>query len=353
MVCARLRLLDHSTMPSVPRSTPSPLQFWSALLAVYLIWGSTYLGIAVAIETIPPFLMAAIRFIVAGGLLLAWDRRRDGPGRALPTALELRDSFIVGALLLAFANGFVGWGEQTVPSGIAAIMIALVPVWFAVLGWLYFRERLPAVVAVAVVIGFAGVALLVWPAGAGANSFDPGGVLILAFAPISWAHGTLYAAKKAHLPSRPLAASGLQMLSGAAVLLVLAALSGELGTFDPGKVSVASLLALAYLVGFGSMIGFTAYGWLVRHGPLSIVGTYAYVNPIVAVILGTLILSEPLSPRTIVASAIVLVAVAIIVSARSRLATSAARRRPPSEEPRLSPDAPRPAPSGRPAAPSS
>jgi drug/metabolite transporter (DMT)-like permease len=340
-------------MPSVPKSSPSPLLFWAALLVVYLVWGSTYLGIAVAIETIPPFLMATIRFVVAGSLLLAWDWRRGGPTRALPTAVQLRDSFIVGALLLAFANGFVGLGERTVPSGIAAIMIALVPVWIAVLGWLYFRDRLPALAAIAVVIGFGGVALLVWPAGAGANQFDPFGILILAIAPISWAHGTLFAARRANLPSRPLMASGLQMLGGAAVLLVLSAVTGELGAFDPAKLSPRSILAVGYLVAFGSMVAFTAYGWLVRHGPLSIVATYAYVNPIVAVALGALILAEPISPRTIVASAIVLVAVAIIITTRGRQARAAARRPVAAETSEVRATTPRPAPSGRPAAPSS
>lgn len=348
-------------MPSVPRSSPSSLLFWSALLAVYVIWGSTYLGIAIAIETIPPFLMAVIRFVIAGTLLLALDRRRGGASPATPGGRELRDSFIVGALLLAFGNGFVGWGEMTVPSGIAAIMIALVPVWFAVLGWLYFRDRLPKIVGIAVVIGFAGVALLVWPAGEGANQFDLAGVIILGIAPISWAHGTLYAARKARLPSRPYMASGLQMLGGAAVLLVLAWLTGEFERFDPGQVSAASILALAYLIVFGSMIAFTAYGWLLRHAPLSIVGTYAYVNPIVAVALGALILAEPISARTVVASAVVLVAVAIIVSARGRLTSQASRPTPAPASPTtaatattpLSSTGPRPAPSEQPAAPSS
>jgi drug/metabolite transporter (DMT)-like permease len=340
-------------MPSVPRSSPTPLLFWSALFAVYVIWGSTYLGIAVAIETIPPFLMAAVRFVIAGTLLLAWDRRRGGLDRALPSRRELRDSFIVGALLLAFANGFVGLGEQTVPSGIAAIMIALVPVWLAVLGWLYFRDRLPPLAAIAVVIGFAGVALLVWPAGAGANQFDPFGILILAFAPISWAHGTLFAAKRAQLPSRPLVASGLQMLGGAAVLLVLSVVTGELQHFDPGTVSLESILALGYLVAFGSMVAFTAYGWLVRHGPLSVVATYAYVNPIVAVALGALVLAEPISARTIIASAIVLVAVAIIVTTRGRRAAPADRQPQASVTSDVSAPGPRRRRSARPAEPSS
>ena len=293
------------------------------MATIYLVWGSTYFGIAVAIETIPPFLMGAIRFAVAGTMLLAWDWLRQPAGRRLPTRRELRDSIIVGTLLLGAGNGFVAWGEMTVASGIAAILIAIIPVWFAVLGWLYFRDRLPRIVSLAVVIGFAGVALLVWPVGDGANRFDLGGVLILIVAPLSWAHGSLYAARRAKLPPRPLTASGLQMLVGAAFLVGAATLAGEPGRFDVASVSTASAVALGYLVLFGSMLAFTAYGWLLRHAPLSLVGTYAYVNPVVAVALGTLVLAEPLSPRTIVASAVILVAVAIIVTARGRLATPA------------------------------
>jgi drug/metabolite transporter (DMT)-like permease len=301
---------------------------WAAMLTIYIVWGSTYFGIAVAIETIPPFLMGAIRFAVAGTMLLAWDWLRQPVGsRRLPTRREIRDSIIVGTLLLGAGNGFVAWGEMTVASGIAAILIAIIPVWFAVLGWLYFRDRLPRIVTLAVVIGFAGVTLLVWPAGDGANRFDLGGVLILIVAPLSWAHGSLYAARRAKLPPRPLTASGLQMLVGSAFLVGAATIAGEPGRFDVASVSAASALALGYLVVFGSMLAFTAYGWLLRHAPLSLVGTYAYVNPVVAVALGTLVLAEPLSPRTIVASVVILVAVAIIVTARGRLA-SPARARP-------------------------
>lgn len=313
-------------MPTIPRA-PAPLLMWAAMLTIYLVWGSTYFGIAVAIETIPPFLMGAIRFAVAGTMLLAWDWLRQPTGsRRLPSRREIRDSIIVGTLLLGAGNGFVAWGEMTVASGIAAILIAIIPVWFAVLGWLYFRDRLPRIVTLAVVIGFAGVALLVWPAGDGANRFDLGGVLILIVAPLSWAHGSLYAARRAKLPPRPLTASGLQMLVGSAFLVGAAAIAGEPGRFDVGSVSPASALALGYLVVFGSMLAFTAYGWLLRHAPLSLVGTYAYVNPVVAVALGTLVLAEPLSLRTIVASVVILVAVAIIVTTRGRLAAPARTR---------------------------
>lgn len=336
-------------MPTDPARVPRSLLVWAALLTVYVVWGSTYFGIAVAIETLPPFLMGAIRFAIAGTLLLAWDWLRDPAARRLPSRRELRDSAIVGALLLGAGNGFVAWGEMTVASGIAAILVALIPVWFALLGWLYFRDRLPRIVAVAIAIGFGGIALLVWPGGDGANRFDLAGVLILVVAPLSWAHGSLYAARRAKLPPRPLTASALQMLVGSAFLTGAAILAGEPARFDPGAVSAASVSALAYLIVFGSMLAFTAYGWLLRHAPLSLIGTYAYINPIVAVGLGTLFLGEPLSPRTIVASAIVLVAVAIIVTFRGRLASPATAA---AEPRRVTAMAPPPAPSGRPAAPS-
>lgn len=336
-------------MPTFTSRVPSAVLVWAALLTVYVVWGSTYFGMAIAIETIPPFAMGAIRFAVAGTILLAWDWLRDPAARRLPSRRELRDSVIVGALLLGAGNGFVAWGQMTVASGIAAILVALIPVWFALLGWLYFRDRLPRIVALAIAIGLGGIVLLVWPGGGGANHFDLAGVLILLVAPLSWAHGSLYAARRAKLPPRPLTASALQMLVGSAFLTGAALVAGEPARFDLGAVSGASATALAYLIVFGSMIAFTAYGWLLRHAPLSLVGTYAYVNPIVAVALGTLFLGEPLSPRTIGASVVVLVAVAIIVTARGRLASPASSA---SERRRVSAVAPQPAPSGRPAAPS-
>jgi drug/metabolite transporter (DMT)-like permease len=294
------------------------LQVWIALVAVYLAWGSTYLGIAIGVETIPPFLMAAARFALAGGALVTWELIRAGRTLRLPSARELRDSAIVGLLLLGIANGFVGLAEQTVPSSIAAIFIALTPAWFAVLGRLYFGDATPRVVVAGVGLGFAGIVLLVWPLGATGGAFDLAGIAVLVVAPLAWAHGSLYAARRATLPSRPLMASGLQMLAGSAALLAEALVTGEPGRFRLEVVSASSIAAVAYLAVVGSLIGYNAYAWLLRSAPLSLVSTYAYVNPIVAVALGTLILAEPLAPRTLVASAITIAAVALIVTARSR-----------------------------------
>lgn len=299
------------------------LALWAALGTIYVVWGSTYLGIAVAIETIPPFIMGAIRFAIAGSVLLAWEILRGGRDFRLPSARELRDSAIVGTLLLGIGNGFVGLAEKTVPSGIAAILIALIPLWFAVLGRIYFREPMPRAVVLGITIGLAGVVLLIWPFGGSADTIDLFGVVILIVAPIGWAHGSLYSAHVAKLPARPLMATSLQMLAGSVALLGEAAVTGEFGRFAPGDISAASLAGLGYLIVFGSLIAFNAYAWLLRNAPLSLVGTYGYVNPVVAVALGSIFLAEPITPRTLIASGVIIAAVAMIVTARGRMARAA------------------------------
>ena len=293
-------------------------QLWAALATLYVVWGSTYVGIAIAIETIPPFLMLAIRFVVAGLLLLVWEIARGDVLRARPTLRQVRDAAIVGALLLGIGNGFVAYGELTVASGIAAVLIALMPVWLAVLGWLYFRERLPVIVVAGIGLGLAGVAILVWPAGGA--TFDAIGIGALIVSPIGWAHGSLFSAHAADLPRRPLTSTAIQMLAGSLALLAESAITGELGHIDPGAVSVSSIGAMVYLIFIGSLLAFNAYAWLLRNAPLSLIGTYAYVNPVVAVGLGAIFLSEPITPRTLLASAVIVAAVAMIVTARGRAA---------------------------------
>ena len=302
---------------------------------IYVVWGSTYFGIAVAIETMPPFLMATVRFAIAGVILVAFDLLRHPEARRLPTRRQVVDTILVGGLLIGIGNGFVTFGELTVPSGIAAILIAMDPLWFALFAWLYFREKVPRIVGLAIVIGFAGTALLVAPTGEGANSFDAVGIAILLLAAVGWSHGSIYSARKAKLPPSALTASGLQMLAGAAATFVEALLVGEPARFHPESFSTASILAFVYLIVFGSMVAFTTYAWLLRNAPLSLVATHAYVNPVVAVALGTVFLAEPLSLRTIIASAIILASVAMIVTARNRLGSPA-----PAEEPATKPDTP-------------
>jgi drug/metabolite transporter (DMT)-like permease len=286
-----------------------------ALGALYVVWGSTYLAIRVAVETIPPFMQSSIRFLIAGTILALVT----APGRAgepRPGRREWRDAAIIGGFLLVGGNGLVALGETTVGSGIAALLIATLPLWVAVLGRLFFGLRLALSTLVGIALGFAGVGALVWPAG-GSAPVDLVGAGILLGSPILWAIGSLYSSR-AHLPARPLVGVAMQMLCGGVMLGVVAILSGEVGRFHPAAVTPASIAALAYLVAVGSLVGFTAYAWLLRVAPLSLVATYAYVNPIVAVALGALILGEPVTPRTLLAGVIIILAVAIIVWARGR-----------------------------------
>jgi len=308
-------------MPTRATAAASRSQLWLGLLVLYIVWGSTYLGIAVAVETIPPFLMAASRFALAGLVLLTWSVARAGGEFRAPSRREWRDSAIVGAALLGGGMGMVAWGEQTIPSGIAALIIALMPVWVAVFGRLFLGERLPGIAIMGIVIGFIGVGILVGPTITGqTGALDPLGLLALLISPISWSLGSLYASHRATLPKQPLVATGLQMVCGAAVLFAFALLSGEPGRFDPSAISRESLIALAYLTVIGSLLAFTVYGWLLRVAPLPWIATYAYVNPVVAVILGTVVREEPLDERTIIAGAVIVGAVALIVTARGRMA---------------------------------
>ena len=313
-------------MAGVPATRgPSAAALWANMAVIYVVWGSTYFGIAVAIETIPAFLMATIRFTIAGLIIIALDLLRHPEARRWPSRRQLVDSFIVGALLLGVGNGFVVFGQSLeVPSGVTAILIEMTPLWFALLGWLYFRQRLPRVVVGAIALGSVGTALLIWPEGEGANGFNPVGILMLLLAELGWVHGSLYSQRRADLPASQLSAAGIQMVAAGAVMVVAALATGEPAGFHPESISTASLLALGYLIVFGSMLAYTSYAWLLRNAPLSLVATHAYVNPVVAVALGTLFLHEPLSPRTIVAAAIILVAVAIIVTARDRLGSGQA-----------------------------
>ena len=271
---------------------------WLGMLVLYLVWGSTYLGIAIAVETIPPFVMAAIRFLLAGGVLLGWSILRAGGSFAWPTRREWRDTAIVGALLLGGGMGLVAWGEQTIPSGIAALLIATMPVWVAILGGLFLGERLPRLAIAGIVVGFIGVAILVGPSAVGGTgALDPAGLAAIIISPMAWATGSLFASHRAVLPDRPLVSTGAQMLMGGLVLASMGIVSGEWQGFQPAAVSMDSLLAFIYLTVIGSLVAFTTYGWLLSVAPLPLIATYAYVNPIVAVILGWIVLQEPIDAR--------------------------------------------------------
>jgi drug/metabolite transporter (DMT)-like permease len=286
----------------------------AAFAAVYIIWGSTYLAIRFAVETLPPLLMAGARFLLAGSILLLWARLRE---RATPQRSDWRTGFISGALLLLGGNGAVVWAEQVVPSGIAALLVAVVPVWVVVLEWLRpggRRPRLPVFVGLA--LGLLGLALLVGPEalhGGGSISLIGAGVLMVGS--FSWALGSLYT-RGAPKPTSGSIGSGTQMFAGGVCLVIVALLLGELPQLDLAHASARSLLGFAYLVTFGSLIGFTAYIYLLSHTTAAKAATYAYVNPVVAVLLGWAFASEPINARTLAAAAVILAGVAIITVTR-------------------------------------
>ena len=279
---------------------------------VYLVWGSTYLAISYGITTIPPFIFGAARFLVAGTVMFAWSMFRGG---TRPTRLHWRNTSVIGILLLAGGNGGVIWAEQTVPSGVTALLVAIVPLWMVVIDWLRPRGVRPTTrVITGVMVGLVGMAVLV-----GFDSFrGTGGIpltsaLVLICASASWAGGSIYA-KHVQLPSSG-TTSGMEMLAGGAALIIIAAISGEFRAFDVATVSRVSALSLLYLIVFGSIVAFSAYTWLVKHTSPAAVGTYAYINPIVAVFLGWLIAHEHVTPRELFGAAIILAAVIIITTA--------------------------------------
>ncbi len=313
--------MDHQPKPTpVPTSAPRDGRVWLGLLTLYVVWGSTYLGIAIAVETIPPFLMAGVRFLTAGLILLAWSMAREGRAFEPPSRREWRDSAIVGALLIGGGMGLVAFAEQTVPSGITALLVAMMPVWVAVFGRVFLGERLPRLAVVGIGVGFVGVAFLVGPSAfGGQGALEPIGLLAVLISPIAWASGSLFASHRAELPRRPLVATGVQMLVGGAILLVVGIATGEVGQIRLGSISAESFAALVYLTVVGSLVAYTTYGWMLRVAPLPFVSTYAYVNPVIAVILGFVIAGEAIEPRTVVAGGIIVAAVAMIITARGRM----------------------------------
>ncbi len=295
----------------------------AAFAAVYLVWGSTYLAIRFAVESLPVFLYAGVRFVVAGAILYVAARALGG---ARPARAHWRDAAIVGALLLLVGNGGVSVAEQTVPSGITAVLVATVPLWMVLLHWWPGGVRPTWPIVAAIVLGLIGVVLLVGPADlAGGGRVDPFGAVVLVIASLGWAAGSLYSRRAT--ASSALLATGMQQLAGGALLLAAGALSGELTSLRPEAFTPKSLLALAYLITFGSLVGFTAYIWLLRHVQPALVSTYAYVNPVVAVFLGWLLAAEPITPRTLLASSIVVGAVAIITTEQARVAARERRER--------------------------
>lgn len=287
----------------------------AAFAAVYIVWGSTYLAIRYAVETFPPFLMAGTRFLVSGTILYAFMRSRGAPK---PTGREWRDSAIAGVLMLCCGNGGVAWAEQRVPSGLAALIVAVVPLWMVVLDAVRPGGVRPAVrVMLGVVIGLIGLVVLVGPATlVGRGAVDATAVIVLMIASFAWALGSVFNRHSVRPPSAGLA-TGLQMLGGSVVMILAGFAMGEGRGFDPRAISAASWIGWIYLVTFGSLIGFTAYVYLLKAVSPAKASTYAYVNPIVAVLLGWAVVGEPVTPRTMVAAAIILGGVAMISLRRS------------------------------------
>ena len=287
-----------------------------AFAAVYIIWGTTYLAIRVAVESIPAFFMAGMRFLIAGLILLIFLRVR---GTAIPHRHYWLPAAIVGVLLLFGGSGLVSWAEKEVPSGVAALVIATMPMWLALLDWLFFQRSRPGKrVTLGLLIGFLGMILLVGP-----EQFTDAGripwlsLFILMLSPILWAIGSLYS-RNANLPPNTFMSTAMQMLIAGIVLLLAGLLTGEARQFDLATISTRSWIAFAYLTIFGSIVAFTAFVWLLKNVQSTKVATYAYVNPIIAVFLGWLILDERLTPLMITAVVIIILAVILITTFKEK-----------------------------------
>lgn len=284
----------------------------AAFAAIYVIWGSTYLAIAFAIQTIPPFLMAGARFLLAGGVLYLWARATGAPR---PRRAQWGWAFLLGGLFFLIGNGAVVWVEQEIPSGLTALIVALVSVWTALLEWARPGGARPSgMVLAGIVLGFAGVALLVLPGRTG-GAVAIGGVLLLVGSTFAWALGSVLS-RTADLPSSTSLVSGMEMLAGGVLLALVSAAIGDWARFSPAAVDARSLLSFIYLVVFGSLVTFTAFAWLLKVTTPNKVATAGYVNPMVAVLLGWGFGGETLSGRTILASLVIVGAVVLIITGK-------------------------------------
>jgi drug/metabolite transporter (DMT)-like permease len=287
---------------------------WLAMGIVYLVWGSTYLAIRVAIRTMPPFLMASTRFVVAGAVLFVIAIRRRDAAEDDPVGWrQVGSAALIGTLLLAGGNGGVVWAEQHVSTGVVALLIATVPLWILAIGAVAFGRRARRQEVAGLILGFGGLVLLIGMPGGGRP--DPAGVGVVVAAALCWATGSVLAGRLP-LPRRVLMGTSIEMLAGGVVLAAVGLASGEAGRVDPSAFSTSSIMGLAYLIVFGSLVAFTAYQWLLQNARITLVSTYAYVNPVVAVLLGVAFLDERLTLRTLVAGLVILAAVAMIVTAR-------------------------------------
>ncbi|WP_435058691.1 EamA family transporter [Streptomyces sp. bgisy060] len=310
---------DAAPVAPEPRTAVVPARritgaVWAALSIVYVVWGSTYLGIRIVVETLPPFLSGGTRFVTAGLLLAAVVAWRQGPAALKANRRELGSAALVGLLLVLGGNGLVVLAETSIPSGLAALLIAAVPIWVVLLRTTLGERPGPGAVG-GVLLGFAGLGVLTLPGLSGEVKI--GGVLLVLVAALLWSIGSVSSARLP-LPANPFTASAYEMLAGGLAALLVALLRGEHHELDLAAVSGRSWVALAYLIVFGSLIAFTAYAWLLQTAPVSLAATYAYVNPIVAVLLGALVLNEGLTRPIVLGGAIVVGAVCLIVSTERR-----------------------------------
>jgi drug/metabolite transporter (DMT)-like permease len=294
----------------MPEATLFKVKVVAAFLTIYLIWGTTFLAIRVAVETIPPFLTAGLRFFLAGGAMLPVLLARGG---RLPSLIHWRSATIAGGLMLAGGIGLLSYAETRIPSGLAALMVATIPIWITVIAWLGFGGKRPSVqVFVGLALGFVGAALLFAPAlGSGAGGYDLVGMGSVSLGAFIFACGSAYS-RRAPLPEDTRITTASEMLAGGVLLLLISALLGEPLRLDLAAVTTRSLIALAYLIVFGSIVGYTAYLWLLKNVEPAKVGTNFYVNPVVAVVAGALVLDEVVTLPMVAAAVVILVGVAVI-----------------------------------------
>ena len=301
-----------SGRPPVPAST---LTIWIALITVYLVWGSTYLAIRVVVDTAPPLLAMGARFLAAGLLLATFLLLRRGPRALVVSRRQLGGAALVGLLLLLCGNGGVAVAEQTVPSGVAALLVAATPLWLVVLRRAV-GDRVARMTLAGTALGFVGIAVLVLPGGLAdenGNAVESWGLIVVIVAAACWAVGS-FVSSRIPMPEDAFVATTWEMLAGGAGLVLSGVGAGELQGFELGDVSGEAWAWLAYLVVIGSLVAFSAYVWLLLHAPISLTATYAYVNPVVAVLLGALVLDEPIAAAVVGGGAIVVVGVGLVVT---------------------------------------
>lgn len=296
------------------QSTPLKWRIVGAFIIICGVWGSSYLGIKFALETIPPFLLSSVRFMFAGLVMILLARRQGVP---LPTRVQWRKAFFTGFFMFALANSMLVWAQKFMPSGLAATLYATVPLWFALLGWLWLGQDRPGWRVIAgLIMGLVGVVLLIQP-GESAGNAQPMGVLMIMIGAFSWTFGSLLS-RKSPTSRSPVLSSGMYTLAGGFIMLVMSIVTGEWSSFDLAAVSMKSFLSMLHLIFSSSIIAFLAYMWLLTVTTPNRVATYAFINPVIAVFLGWLLGGEQLTVQELIAAVVILMAVILIVTAQAR-----------------------------------